>query len=91
MLIFIIVAVLLSGCIGTSNKYGNKAGSNGDEYGTDNSMEEDDSGIIQANYNSLDLNNKGSKVSNVQSVIYTNTTGTVDNAAAKTSLDAIKR
>jgi uncharacterized protein YceK len=72
VLILIVIAILLSGCIGGSKS--GKAGSNGDEYGTDNSVEQDDSGIVQADYNSLDIHSNDSMVPDAQSTIYANKT-----------------
>lgn len=73
ILILMVIAVLLSGCISGGSKSGNsKAGSNGDEYGADNSVEESDSGVVQAEYGDLDLNNKVLNGSNMQNIAHEN-------------------
>lgn len=92
MLVLIVIAILLSGCIGGSKSGNSKTGNNGDEYGNDNSIEDDESGVVQADYNSLGLNSKDQNVSNVQSAIYANKTINIfDNATVKASLESIKR
>jgi uncharacterized protein YceK len=92
MLILIVIAMLLSGCIGGSKSGNSKTGNNGDEYGNDNSIEDDESGVVQADYNSLDLSSKDQKVQNVQSTIYANKTINIfDNATVKASLETSRR
>lgn len=90
MLVIIVIAMLLSGCISGANKSGRgNTGNNGDEYGIDNSVEDDDSGIVQADYSNLDINSKYSNVSNVKST--NKTINTLDNTTIKASLEIIKR
>ncbi len=60
--ILIIIAVLLSGCISTK-PVDSKDSGNKDEYSSDDTVEEDDSGMVEVAYNDLDINNKNPTVS----------------------------
>jgi hypothetical protein len=100
MMIFVLITVLLSGCISGGNKYGsNRIDSNVGEYDIDNPVEEDDSGILQTDYRSLDLNNKNPNVQNAMynmTATYKNNTtvnktrNIVDNIVVNESLESIK-
>ncbi len=87
--ILVILILLSSGCISKDNKSGDIINnSNKDEYSTDDgTLEEDDSGIVQTEYNNLDLSNKNLKMPDGSNVTRENVASkTTGNIPTKTSV-----